>query len=56
MTMTVTACVTGGGGGGIGGQRISKAPPSPQHIETTKGRGEGGGREYQEDGRNQVDD
>ncbi len=39
MTMTMTARVTGGEG--IGGQRVSKAPPSPQHIETTKGRGEG---------------
>lgn len=39
MTMTVTACVTGGGG--IGGQKVSKAPSPPRHIETTKGRGEG---------------
>lgn len=38
--MTVTAHVTGGG---IGGQRVwvSKAPPFPQHIKTTKGRGKG---------------
>lgn len=39
MTMTVTACVTVGGG--TGGQEVSKAPPPPQHIETTKGNREG---------------
>lgn len=37
MTMTVTARVTVGGG--IGGQKVSKAPPPPQHTETTKGKG-----------------
>lgn len=37
--MTVTARVTVGGV--TGGQDVSKAPPPPQHIETTKGNGEG---------------
>jgi len=49
--MTATARVTGGG---IGRQRFSKAPPSPQHIKKKKKtqRGGGrGGREFREDGR-----